>query len=147
MAGETNDTLNTVAGTLGGAGGLVMLFRWFSRTFHIDRAANKAADAETNVIDRLEKEIARLASIVQVQQAEIDGMRQKQARLETRLANTRAAFLAIECLIETLEVGDLAARKKLIDLLKDLISDTTDCDSCCQKDTSAGIISAERDAK
>lgn len=78
---DPNDVTNwTIAGVAGG-GAILWLARWVVRTFHVDRLANKATDAEAGVIDRLQSEIKRLEEIIQWQGAEIRALQREMGTL------------------------------------------------------------------
>jgi len=111
--------------TVGGfaiTGTAVWVIRWLIRTFHVDRLANKATNAEVNVIDRLQSEITRLETIVKGQTSTIDDLLKYQHKLDKRLSNQRAVLIAIETIVEGMCTCDSNARKKLAELIAELIT-------------------------
>ncbi len=124
---------NDVAGyTIGGfaiGGTAFWLLRWVIRTFHVDKLAIKSTTAEGNVIDRLEGEIHRLEAVINKQQEEITRMNRDQRKLERRLSNQRAVLIAIETIVEGMCTCDLQSRRKLSELIAELINADTDGDS------------------
>ena len=117
--------------TVGGfviSGVAFWIIRWLIRTFHVDRLANKATNAEGGVIDRLQSEINRLESIIKGQTETINSLQRYQRKLDKRLSNQRAVLIAIETIVEGMCTCDLNARKKLAELITELITDDTDLD-------------------
>lgn len=112
--------------TLGGfaiSGTTLWLIRWVVRTFHIDRLAIKSTNAEGSVIDRLQSEITRLETVIISQNKVIADMQRYQRKLDKRLSNQRAVLIAIETIVEGMCTCDLNARKKLAELIAELITD------------------------
>jgi hypothetical protein len=99
VADPNEVTTWTLLGVAGG-GSILWLLRWVIRTFHVDRTANAATDAEGGIIKQLQGEIARLAEIIKKQSTRID-------ELEARIN----AYWVLE--IE--DAGDLAELAVLID--------------------------------
>lgn len=120
---DPNDVSNYAVGGMAALGGGFWLLRWVIRTFHLDRAANKAADAEFNVIDRLQGEITRLEGVIAKQATQIAEMQAEQRKLEKRMSNQRAVLMAIETIVEGMCTCDSVARKKLAALIAELITD------------------------
>ena len=117
--------------TLGGfaiSGTALWLIRWVVRTFHIDRLAIKSTNAEGSVIDRLQSEITRLETVIISQNKVIADMQRYQRKLDKRLSNQRAVLMAIETIVEGMCTCDLNARKKLAELITELITNDTDLD-------------------
>lgn len=130
MAVDPQDVANYSIGGLAIGGGAFWLLRWVIRTFHVDKLAIKSTTAEGNVIDRLEGEIHRLEAIINKQQNDIAKMNREQRKLERRLSNQRAVLIAIETIVEGMCTCDLNARKKLAELISELINADTDNDQC-----------------
>jgi hypothetical protein len=130
MAVETSEVANYTIGGLAAGGGMFWLLRWVIRTFHVDKLAIKSTTAEGNVIDRLESEIHRLEAVINKQQSEINTMNRDQRKLERRLSNQRAVLIAIETIVEGMCTCDLNARKKLAELITELITADTDDVQC-----------------
>ena len=117
---------DVTAYTLGGfaiSGTALWLIRWVVRTFHIDRLAIKSTNAEGSVIDRLQSEITRLETVIISQNKVIADMQRYQRKLDKRLSNQRAVLIAIETIVEGMCTCDLNARKKLAELIAELITD------------------------
>lgn len=128
MAVDPQDVANYTVGGFVISGSLFWMIRWLIRTFHVDRLANKSTNAEGNVIDRLEGEIVRLEGIVGKQQIDINNMLREQRKLERRLSNQRAVLIAIETIVEGMCTCDTKARRKLAELIAELINADTDND-------------------
>ena len=110
--------------TLGGfviSGTAVWLVRWLVRTFHVDKLAIKTTTAEGNVIDRLQGEINRLEKVIAQQSDTIEEMQKYQRKLDKKLSNQRAVLIAIETIVEGMCTCDTNARKKLAELISELI--------------------------
>ena len=99
------------------------LIRWVVRTFHVDRLAIKSTNAEGSVIDRLQSEITRLEAVIIGQNKVIADMQRYQRKLDKRLSNQRAVLIAIETIVEGMCTCDLNARKKLAELIAELITE------------------------
>jgi len=110
------------------SGTLFWMIRWIIRTFHVDRLANKSTNAESNVIDRLENEIKRLEVIINKQSIDIDNMHREHRRLERRLSNQRAVLIAIETIVEGMCSCNSTSKKRLVDLIAELINADKDYD-------------------
>ena len=124
---DPNEVTNwTILGVAGG-GSLIWLLRWVVRTFHLDRTANAAADAEGGIIKRLTGEIGRLEEIIRKQNLRID-------ELEGRINHVRE--------LEVADASDLAELAVLID---------THCGGCVNateaKKRMAGVIARIRERK
>lgn len=128
MAVDPQDVANYTVGGFVLSGTLFVMIRWVVRTFHVDRLANKSTNAEGNVIDRLEGEINRLEGIIAKQQVDITNMAREQRKLERRLSNQRAVLIAIETIVEGMCACDSNARRKLAELIAELINADTDQD-------------------
>ena len=116
------DPVNTEVATnvalMGGVGGVFALFlRWAASAFSMAKVENKSADAEVGVIEQLRQEVARLATIIQSQQKDIETMRRTQFDLEKRVMNQRAVLFAIETIVENMGECDDSSRKKLMKLI------------------------------
>ena len=97
---DPNEVTNwTILGVAGG-GSLIYLLRWVVRTFHLDRTANAATDAEGGIISRLTAEITRLEEIIQRLTTRID-------ELENRIDVINAN--------EIRDAGDLATLAVLVE--------------------------------
>ena len=105
------------------SGSVFWLIRWVVRTFHIDKLANKSTDAEGNVIDRLEKEISRLETIIAVQNLSSQVSHKEHMALERRLASLQADLFTIRAIIEGSCVCNKPAQKRIIDLINRSISE------------------------
>lgn len=117
---------DVTAYTLGGfaiSGTALWLIRWVVRTFHVDRLAIKSTNAEGSVIDRLQSEITRLETVIIGQNKVIADMQRYQRKLDKRLSNQRAVLIAIETIVEGMCTCDLNARKKLAELIAELITE------------------------
>ena len=117
---------DVTAYTIGGfaiSGTALWLIRWVVRTFHVDRLAIKSTNAEGSVIDRLQSEITRLETVIIGQNKVIADMQRYQRKLDKRLSNQRAVLIAIETIVEGMCTCDLNARKKLAELIAELITD------------------------
>lgn len=117
---------DVTAYTVGGfaiSGTALWLVRWTVRTFHVDRLAIKSTNAEGSVIDRLQSEISRLETVIIGQNKVIADMQRYQRKLDKRLSNQRAVLIAIETIVEGMCTCDLNARKKLAELIAELITD------------------------
>ena len=117
---------DVTAYTIGGfaiSGTALWLVRWVVRTFHVDRLAIKSTNAEGNVIDRLQSEITRLETVIIGQNKVIADMQRYQRKLDKRLSNQRAVLMAIETIVEGMCTCDLNARKRLSELITELITD------------------------
>lgn len=117
---------DVTAYTIGGfaiSGSALWLIRWVVRTFHVDRLAIKSTNAEGSVIDRLQSEIARLETVIIGQNKVIADMQRYQRKLDKRLSNQRAVLIAIETIVEGMCTCDLNARKKLAELIAELITE------------------------
>ena len=117
---------DVTAYTIGGfaiSGTALWLIRWMVRTFHVDRLAIKSTNAEGSVIDRLQSEITRLETVIIGQNKVIADMQRYQRKLDKRLSNQRAVLIAIEMIVEGMCTCDLSARKKLAELIAELITD------------------------
>lgn len=128
MVVDPQDVANYTVGGFVLSGTLFVMIRWVVRTFHVDRLANKSTNAEGNVIDRLEGEISRLEVIITTPQGEINAMMREQRKLERRLSNQRAVLIAIETIVEGMCTCDSNARRKLAELIAELINADTDQD-------------------
>ena len=126
MSVDPQDVANYTVGGLAAGGGAFWPLRWVIRTFHIDKLAIKSTTAEGNVIDRLEGEIHRLEAVINKQAVEIAQMHKEQRKLERRLSNQRAVLIAIETIVEGMCTCDLNARKKLAELIAELINADVD---------------------
>ena len=117
---------DVTAYTIGGfaiSGTALWLIRWVVRTFHIDRLAIKSTNAEGSVIDRLQSEITRLEAVIIGQNKVIADMQRYQRKLDKRLSNQRAVLIAIETIVDGMCTCDLNARKKLAELIAELITE------------------------
>ena len=117
---------DVTAYTIGGfaiSGSALWLIRWVVRTFHVDRLAIKSTNAEGSVIDRLQSEITRLEAVIIGQNKVIADMQRYQRKLDKRLSNQRAVLIAIETIVEGMCTCDLNARKKLSELIAELITE------------------------
>lgn len=122
---------DVTAYTLGGfaiSGTAVWLIRWVVRAFNVDRLAIKSTNAEGSVIDRLQSEIARLETVIIGQTKVIADMQRYQRKLDKRLSNQRAVLIAIETIVEGMCTCDLNARKKLAELIAELITEDSYAD-------------------
>lgn len=122
---------DVTAYTIGGfaiSGSALWLIRWVVRTFHVDRLAIKSTNAEGSVIDRLQSEITRLEAVIIGQNKVIADMQRYQRKLDKRLSNQRAVFIAIETIVEGTCTCDLNARKKLAELIAELITEDSYAD-------------------
>ena len=122
---------DVTAYTIGGfaiSGTALWLIRWVVRTFHIDRLAIKSTNAEGSVIDRLQSEITRLEAVIIGQNKVIADMQRYQRKLDKRLSNQRAVLIAIETSVEGMCTCDLNARKKLAELIAELITEDSYAD-------------------
>lgn len=128
MEVNPQDVTNYTVGGFAISGVAFWILRWLIRTFHVDRLANKATNAEGGVIDRLQSEINRLESIIKGQTETINSLQRYQRKLDKRLSNQRAVLIAIETIVEGMCTCDLNARKKLAELITELITDDTDLD-------------------
>lgn len=128
MEVNPQDVTNYTVGGFAISGVAFWILRWLIRTFHVDRLANKATNAEGGVIDRLQGEINRLESIIKGQTETINSLQRYQRKLDKRLSNQRAVLIAIETIVEGMCTCDLNARKKLAELITELITDDTDLD-------------------
>lgn len=115
------DVTNYTVGGFVIGGTALWLIRWLIRTFHVDKLAIKAATAEGNVIDRLQGEIDRLEKVIAQQSDTIEEMQKYQRKLDKKLSNQRAVLIAIETIVEGMCTCDTNARKKLADLISELI--------------------------
>ena len=129
MSVDPNDVAGYTIGGFAIGGTAFWLLRWVIRTFHVDKLAIKSTTAEGNVIDRLEGEIHRLEAVINKQQEEITRMNRDQRKLERRLSNQRAVLIAIETIVEGMCTCDLQARRKLSELIAELINVDTDGES------------------
>ena len=123
MEVNPQDVTNYTVGGFAISGVAFWILRWFIRTFHVDRLANKATNAEGGVIDRLQGEINRLESIIKGQTETINSLQRYQRKLDKRLSNQRAVLIAIETIVEGMCTCDPNARKKLAELIAELITD------------------------
>ena len=123
MEVNPQDVTNYTVGGFAISGVAFWILRWLIRTFHVDRLANKATNAEGGVIDRLQGEINRLESIIKGQTETINSLQRYQRKLDKRLSNQRAVLIAIETIVEGMCTCDLNARKKLAELIAELITD------------------------
>ena len=123
MEVNPQDVTNYTVGGFAISGVAFWILRWLIRTFHVDRLANKATNAEGGVIDRLQGEINRLESIIKGQTETINSLQRYQRKLDKRLSNQRAVLIAIETIVESMCTCDLNARKKLAELIAELITD------------------------
>ena len=117
---------DVTAYTIGGfaiSGTVLWLIRWVVRTFHVDRLAIKSTNAEGSVIDRLQSEITRLETVIIGQNKVIADMQRYQRKLDKRLSNQRAVLIAIEMIVEGMCTCDLSARKKLAELIGELVTE------------------------
>jgi hypothetical protein len=122
---------DVTAYTIGGfaiSGTALWLIRWVVRTFHVDRLAIKSTNAEGTVIDRLQSEISRLEVVITGQTKTIADMQRYQRKLDKRLSNQRAVLIAIETIVEGMCSCDTNARKKLAELIGELITDDSYAD-------------------
>lgn len=117
-----NDIANYGLGIFGIAGAAMVALRWAIRAFHVDTLAIKSSHAEVNVIDRLESEIVRLEEIIGKQQIQISKMTVAQNNLQKLLNNQRAILMTIEMLLDNMCTCDSDAKKKLGNLIAELIS-------------------------
>lgn len=115
------DVTNYTVGGFVIGGTALWLIRWLIRTFHVDKLAIKAATAEGNVIDRLQGEIDRLEKVIAQQSNTIEEMQKYQRKLDKKLSNQRAVLIAIETIVEGMCTCDTNARKKLAELISELI--------------------------
>ena len=115
------DVTNYTVGGFVIGGTALWVIRWLIRTFHVDKLAIKAATAEGNVIDRLQGEIDRLEKVISQQNDTIEEMQKYQRKLDKKLSNQRAVLIAIETIIEGMCSCDTNARKKLAELISELI--------------------------
>ena len=128
MEVNPQDVTNYTVGGFVISGVAFWIIRWLIRTFHVDRLANKVTNAEGGVIDRLQSEINRLESIIKGQTETINSLQRYQRKLDKRLSNQRAVLIAIETIVEGMCTCDLNARKKLAELITELITDDKDLD-------------------
>lgn len=115
------DVTNYTVGGFVIGGTALWIIRWLIRTFHVDKLAIKAATAEGNVIDRLQGEIDRLEKVIAQQSDTIEEMQKYQRKLDKKLSNQRAVLIAIETIVEGMCTCDTNARKKLAELISELI--------------------------
>ena len=128
MSVDPQDVANYTLGGFAISGTAFWIIRWVVRTFHVDRLANKASTAEGNVIDRLEGEIKRLETIIKKQSLDIEDISRRHRRLERRLSNQRAVLIAVETIVEGMCTCDSASRKRLVELIAELINADKDYD-------------------
>ncbi len=115
------DVTNYTVGGFVIGGTALWLIRWLIRTFHVDKLVIKASTAEGNVIDRLQGEIDRLEKVISQQNDTIEEMQKYQRKLDKKLSNQRAVLIAIETIVEGMCSCDTNARKKLVELISELI--------------------------
>ena len=108
------------------SGSVFWLIRWIIRTFHVDKLANKSANAESNVIDRLEKEIARLENVISSQDRQCDLEHRQYLILERKLASLQADLFTIRAVVDGSCVCDKPAQRRIIELINRSINDSDD---------------------
>ena len=115
--------------TIGGvviSGSVFWLLRWVIRTFHVDKLANKSSNAESNVIDRLEKEITRLENVISSQDRQCDLEHRQYLILERKLASLQADLFTIRAVVDGSCVCDKPAQRRIIELINRSINDSDD---------------------
>lgn len=108
------------------SGSIFWVIRWIIRTFHVDKLANKSANAESNVIDRLEKEIARLEVVIATQDNESDMAHRQYLMIERKLASRQADLFTIRAIMDGACVCDKPAQKRIIELINRSINEDND---------------------